>query len=206
MSPIKVSELRAAGRNNGIPKLPGVYKWWCSKETLKYFIKQISSFSSLSGVSFQISDQEIESQIEHKNFPELGMTLYCFYVGKANANNGLRSRIISNHIKGNVVASTLRKTIYSLEYGYYDRYNDEHKRRNKSYVNEILDSVYVEWQDYEESEVELVEKCEINSHLRIFNIKLKDLDDCLYQFDVGLRHAIINNVKTARNMPDGNQG
>jgi hypothetical protein len=119
-------------------------------------------------------------------------------VGKADSNHGLRDRIISNHIKRNVNGSTLRKSIYSLRFGDFDSHNETHKNNDKSYVNDILDSVYIEWQDYPQVQVQENEIREINSHLRIFNIDAGDLNDAEYPFDAELRHCILNNLSKAR--------
>ena len=41
---IKVEELKKIGeRKSQIPALPGVYKWWCTKEQLLLFMKQINN-------------------------------------------------------------------------------------------------------------------------------------------------------------------
>ena len=199
MIPVKVGELRQIKKSEtGIPDLPGVYKWWCTKETLQYFINEIASFSRTTGKAFTLNCNDIEEQIEHKFFEKYGHELYCFYVGKADSNHGLRDRIISNHIKGNVNGSTLRKSIYSLKFGDFDSHNETHKNNDRGYVNEILDAVYIEWQDYPQAQVHENEIREINSHLRIFNIDSGDLNDAKYPFDAELRHCILNNLSEAR--------
>jgi len=199
MVPVRVTLLRNIKKSlTEIPNLPGVYKWWCDKNTLLDFINQISAFSQITDIEVNTGDDILINQVEHCRFDAYEKELYCFYVGKADSSQGLRDRLISNHIKGNVNGSTLRKSIYSLKYGYYDSHNLQHKYNDKNYVDGILDLLYVGWQDYLQADVLSNEIREINSYLRIFNIDTGDLNDSVYLFDVNYRHNVLNNLSESR--------
>jgi len=199
MVPVRVTLLRNIKKSlTEIPNLPGVYKWWCDKNTLLDFINQISAFSQITDIEVNTGDDILINQVEHCRFDAYEKELYCFYVGKADSSQGLRDRLISNHIKGNVNGSTLRKSIYSLKYGSYDSHNLQHKYNDKNYVDGILDLLYVGWQDYLQADVLSNEIREINSYLRIFNIDTGDLNDSVYLFDVNYRHNVLNNLSESR--------
>ena len=197
MIPQKIEKIRNdRTASSNVPDLPGVYKWWCTRETLLMFLRQISSYSNRSGITINSNEDTIISQIEKIYFDDYNEYLYCFYVGKAD--KSLKERIIKNHIKLNAYGSTLRLSIYSLKYGHYDHHNPVHKQEEKRYVNEILDKVFVEWQECNPEDVNKNEIREINSHLRIFNLDKGDLDNTIYPNDVELREQILSNLSYAR--------
>ena len=160
-----------------------------------YFLQQISSFNNLkNNINYKVD--KIIDQIEHKYCDDYNQELYCIYIGKTNSSYGLKNRIIASHIKGNAEGSTFRKSIYSLKYGGFDYYNQQHRIQEKEYVNEIIDDLFIEWQDYPQEELDNIEIREINSFLRIFNID--STDENIYPFDNTLRRLILNSLSAAR--------
>ena len=206
---IKVKDLRALGRKYGnVPNLPGVYKWWATKETLLMFMSQINEQDKNTGNNTKCDFDKLLKQIEHYYDDKMSLELYCIYVGKANEVHGLKKRIFGNHIGGNPNGSTFRKTIYSLKYGKnYNNHTDQYKERNKTYVQDVIESLYIEWNAYlEEEEVDVHEIQEINSYLRIFNLDPGDLRDTTFALnglDVNYRHQVLNNVTYTRTKWNG---
>ena len=109
-----------------IPNEPGIYKWWCNKETLDHILSRINTDSPT------LLNAIETCQVD-------GSTLFCIYVGKAGGRNTLRRRIISQHIKGNCKASTLRKTLFALFFG-PDSQSTTCKEFDKKELNDLLDT------------------------------------------------------------------
>ena len=155
-------------RNNkakdvALPKEPGVYKWWCTKNTLDGFLEQLKNIDS----TIELDYQFVESQQDGET------TYYCFYVGMTKAKIGLAGRVKGLHIgaktkKTNgraIKGSTLRKSINALKNG--------SNAFCERYVDDILDACFVEWEVLKEEEIDKVEVGQINlgNYIRIFNIK-----------------------------------
>lgn len=204
---IKVEELKKiGGRKSQIPALPGVYKWWCTKEQLLLFMRQINNQDKYTGNDTSFIENDLLNHIEHYYDETLKIELYCIYVGKADEKHGLKKRIFGNHIGGNPNGSTFRKTIYGLKYGKnYDNHNQLYKNRNKTYVQDVIDSLFLEWNVYLQNEVDINEIREINSYLRIFNLDVGDLRDAEFsknEHNTNYRRQLLNNIKYARNSWD----
>jgi len=200
---ISIKTLKKIGKiNSPIPSLPGIYKWWCTKEQLHVFLQQINDQDQYTKNDTSSNLEELFKHIEYCYDSFLNLDLYCIYVGKADSSNGLRNRIFGNHIDGNQEGSTFRKTIYSLKYGKkYDKKSVEYKELNKTYIQDIIDSLYVEWKAYSPEEVDINEIREINSYLRIFNLDLGDLRDNEFSengHDPKYRRLVLQNITNAR--------
>ena len=63
-------------------------------------------------------------------------------------------------------------------------------------MDEIIDTLFIEWQDYPQEELDNIEIREINSFLRIFNID--STDENIYPFDNTLSRLILNSLSVAR--------
>ena len=63
---IKVEELKKIGeRKSQIPALPGVYKWWCTKEQLLLFMKQINNQDKYTGNDTSFIENDLLNHIEN---------------------------------------------------------------------------------------------------------------------------------------------
>jgi hypothetical protein len=93
--------------------------------------------------------------------------------------------------------STLRQSIFGLKYGYFDRTNPVHRAREGE-ISDIINKMYVEWNECDESVVNRIERDEINRNLRIFNIHKPELDDTLYKCDPEERRRILAGVSKSR--------
>ena len=135
-----------------IPSCCGVYQWWCEEDIL---IKILSS------LDLDVNDCKKDIEKTKENIKE--KELYCIYVGDT---CNLKRRICSNHIKGKIRNSTLRKTIAAVLV--------ENKDEEK--VNDIIDKLYVNWYEIKEgkNKKETYHKLQdekINSCFRPFNNK-----------------------------------
>ena len=77
-----------------------------------------------------------------------------------------------------------------------------YKKRNKTYVQDVIDSLFIEWNAYSQNEVDINEIREINSYLRIFNLDVGDLRDTDFAengHNTNYRRQVLNNIKYARN-------
>lgn len=119
---IKASELkdRVSDKNILPPNNPGIYKWLCDIDELKYLLNLIRQINS-SGFP---SNDEIISHIERNN------NLYCIYVGKTDFS--LRQRIKTQYVNGNAYGSTLRRTLYGVGYGRYNNHIEHIKTKKKN--------------------------------------------------------------------------
>ena len=114
-------DLRDKEKMNEVPRCPGYYKWWAKKEELQQLLEKL-----------EIDETVALQHIETKNFNDV--VYYGVYVGIAG--KSLRQRIVSNHIKGNTRASTLR---YDLACMFGRDIHDELA------VNAFLDNLIVEF-------------------------------------------------------------
>lgn len=145
----------------GLPKTGGVYKWWCDIQLYSEFLRQLQAF----GVNYSFLD--INKYIESIKIN--GIDYYCFYVGQTKTS--LASRIKSQHVgklnkinpeKGHAIkGSTLRRSINSLK--------DNNHGFDESYVDNVLNHCYVQWEALTASEIDEVERTEINSFIRLLN-------------------------------------
>ena len=169
-----------------IPSSAGVYKWWCDETAYRGFMSGIHNFDNLSGNDTQNLNVD---NLNPECFDMNGKKLYCIYVGKANATHTLRHRIINNHINGRANYSTLRRSIFALKYGMYNRNTDN--TENERTVSEVIQKLYVSWFECKDEEVEREERDQINQCYRMFNIKDVDSNNDYY--------VCTRNIKYARN-------
>jgi hypothetical protein len=89
--PLTLGEARRSPREGGIPAEPGIYSWWTTTR------------EALPGVPAQLGE---------------GRSGFLLYVGisprNASSAQGLRSRVCSNHMAGNIGGSTFRLSLASL--------------------------------------------------------------------------------------------
>lgn len=188
--PVSVEKIRThSAKVISLPNKSGIYKWWCEKKLFETFINQLNCYSA-SPVSIKSILGYIEKTIIN------GSECYCFYVGKAN--KSLSNRIKSLHIgkmgkknpcSGKAIhGSTLRQSINALKNGAHTY--------DENYVDEVLNSCFVQWAEVNIVDIDENEKNEINSYIRILN-----RDDCIPLADKSMkdyRETISAALKNAR--------
>ena len=177
---IPINVLREdAELKKSIPRKYGVYKWWCSKKTFIILIDQLKNYS-VSCINANTVLRYVEKCIIN------GAEYYCFYVGESTA---LYKRIIKWHLGNDMSKSTLRRAINSLKNGKL--------RCDEEYVNSIVNDCYIQWIELSDKEsMSSLEKKEINSYIRVLNIKDSVMrDNCEEE---KYREVIVTALKKAR--------
>ena len=174
MKTLLVKQIREITKiRDEIPHKDGVYKWWCDLNLLKAFLDKLDlphgCISDIErcdekAVLIHTPDGSIQTMTIHN--------YYCIYVGDT---KDLRSRIVNNHLCGNINSSTLRQTIAAVFL----------EEKNEKKISEIEDKMVLDIYyapdfacDYHTFQNE-----EINSHFRILNNRDIFPDNPLYSED-----------------------
>ena len=123
---------------NIVPTDPVLYRWWVPWEgcVINSLLQKSKTYSCLRPI------------LENMEMSLLDNKPYCaIYFGKSE--NG-KTRIVAQHIKGNVGNSTIRHTLYGI------LINDKYNPNNEDRISKIMENTYFEWQSFNQIEKELI--------------------------------------------------
>ena len=153
-----------------IPAACGVYKWWCKKELLDNIIRNLNLPSNCIN-DIEMVDKKVIRECHENEVIEstVNENYYCIYVGDT---SNLRSRILTQHLGGNVKGSTLRLTIAAVILG----------RGDENEINDIEDKMIIDVFHGEDLDCEYhdFQNREINRKFRLLNNDDIDANNELY--------------------------
>ena len=123
---------------NIVPTDPVLYCWWVPWDgcLINSLLQKSQTYSCLRPI------------LENMEMSLLDNKPYCaIYFGKSE--NG-KTRIVAQHIKGNVGNSTIRHTLYGI------LINDKYNPNNEDRISKIMENTYFEWQSFNQIEKELI--------------------------------------------------
>ena len=121
-----------------VPTDPVLYRWWvpCDGCVINSLLQKSKEFPCLRPI---LENMEM-SLLDNKPY-------YAIYFGKSE--NG-KTRIVTQHIKGNVGNSTIRHTLYGI------LINDKYNPNNEDCISKIMENTYFEWHSFKQTETELI--------------------------------------------------
>ena len=123
---------------NIVPTDPVLYRWWVPWDgcVINSLLQKSKTYPCLRLI------------LENMEMSLLDNKPYCaIYFGKSE--NG-KTRIVAQHIKGNVGNSTIRHTLYGI------LINDKYNPNNEDRISKIMENTYFEWQSFNQTEKELI--------------------------------------------------
>lgn len=144
---------------SNIPNKPGVYKWWCRKDLLEKFLKELDIQFDECAKDIEVKNNfDVLKVCDNGYFYEehIKNSYYCIYVGES---KNLKRRIFNNHLGSNIKGSTLRHTICAILVGYDDKLK----------VNELQDEMIIEIMAFPLEEYQKKQYTMINEKFRPLN-------------------------------------